>query len=661
MFDVQGITLHFGARPILKNASFKIEDGCRAAIIGPNGMGKSTLLKIVAGVLQAEAGTVTYPKKSEIGYLPQDMSMVSEMSVEDECRTIFQEVLEHEAEMRLLEERMAVVPHGTPEFDDIADRYEYLMHELERRDVFTMDSEIGKVLDGLGFKPKDKTRACREFSGGWQMRIALARILLRNPDILLLDEPTNHLDIETIEWLGEWIAGHEGSVLMVSHERSFMDKLVSKVIEVDNGNTIIYNGNYTSSLEQREERREIALRTYQNQQQQISHQQKFIDRFRYQASKASLVQSRIRMLDKIELVEAPTADMRTIHFRFPPAPRSGKEVLVATGIKKSFGPLNVLGGVDVTIYRGEKVALVGVNGAGKTTLMRVLAGRQEADAGKITLGSNVDLAYFAQYDVEDLHPANTVHDEFLSGAPLEISSQARSILGAFLFSGEDIDKKVGVLSGGERTRLRLAKMLCGKANLLLMDEPTNHLDLGSRLTLESALKQYDGAVLLVSHDRYFLDAVTTRVIEVENSVVTSYPGTYSEYLEQRAKRLEATDESAPKKPSSLPALPKETTVKSTEERERQRIRESRIKDAMKRQKQVRARCTELEGKLAEAEDNVGELENELSLPANTRDRKKLGELTEALAAARSLHASIEEQWFAAQQELEDIEGLLSEM
>ncbi len=666
MFDVQNVSLSYGARQILKSASFKVEDGCRAAIIGPNGMGKSTLLKIVAGTMSPEGGTITYPKKSEIGYLPQDLAVTTDRSVEEECRTIFQEVLEHEDEMRGLEEKMAVVPHGTPEFDSIADRYEYLMHELERRDVFTMDAQIGKVLDGLGFKPKDKVRKCNEFSGGWQMRIALARILLRNPDILLLDEPTNHLDIETIEWLGEWIAGHEGSVLMVSHERSFMDRLVSKVIEIDQGNVIVYNGNYTSSLEQREERRELALRTYRNQQQQLSHQQRFIDRFRYQASKATLVQSRIKRLEKIEMVEEPTPDLKTIHFRFPPAPRSGKEVLIADGITKSYGDLRVLQDVGMTIYRGEKVALVGVNGAGKTTLMRALAGRLPIDRGKVNLGSSVELSYFAQYDTEDLHPANTVLDEFLSGAPLEISAQARGILGAFLFQGDDIEKKVAMLSGGERTRLRLAKMLCGKANLLLMDEPTNHLDLGSRLTLESALKQYDGCVLLVSHDRYFLDAVTTRVIEIDGGHVTSFPGSYGEYLEARERRQAAAASAPPRekaapKPSSLPKVESPPNGKSPDERERARLRESRMKDAQKKHKTAKARVAQLEAALAEAEERINAVENEMALPANVKDHRRMSSLTGDLDQARANRARIEEEWFAAQEELEGIDTLLAEL
>jgi ATP-binding cassette subfamily F protein 3 len=673
MFDVQNVSLSYGERQILTNVSFKLEDGERAAIIGPNGTGKSTLLKIIAGKISPETGSISIPKNTEVGYLPQDIELNSDRSVLDECRQVFAEVLEHEKEMRLIEERMGVVDHESDEFAQMADRYEYLMHETQRRDIYTMDSTISRVLAGLGFRPKDIERPCNEFSGGWQMRIALAKLLLQNPETLLLDEPTNHLDIESIMWLADWIKGHEGAVLMVSHERFFMDALVTKVLELDRSNLIVYRGNYTESLVKRAERREHAQRAFDNQQREIEHIQKFIDRFRYQASKAALVQSRIKQLERIERVEAPVADQGTISFTFPPAPRSAKEVLVAEGITKAYGAAVILKDVDVTIYRGEKVALVGVNGAGKTTLMRILANRDPDYSGKITYGSNVSMQYFAQYDKEDLHPDNTVRAEFLSNAPLSVSEKARSILGAFLFSGDDVEKKVAMLSGGERTRLRLAKMLCGSANLLLMDEPTNHLDIGSRLTLEEALRQYDGAVLIVSHDRYFLDNVVNRVIEIADGKATSYPGNYADYLEFKA--LQGTTAPATvspqlhtlkevesrSKPVDAAALAAELRgVPKRESHEERRERQEREKKQRNRLRKLEGEVSQHEETIYQLEQAIAELENVLADPATASNFEKVRKAGEKLERSRARKAEVEDVWMALLAEVEAIKAELGE-
>ncbi|MDK2972275.1 MAG: ATP-binding cassette, subfamily er 3 [Candidatus Sumerlaeota bacterium] len=659
MFDVTNVNLHFGSRHILRNACLKVDDGERAAIVGPNGAGKSTLLKIVAGVLSPESGTVSCAKSSLIGYLPQEVVINAPHSVEDEVRTVFQEVLDHEKEMRAIEHRMSEMKnHDTDEYYEIADRYDYLLHETMRRDIYSMDSNIGKVMAGLGFSSADLKRSCREFSGGWQMRIALGKILLSNPDILLLDEPTNHLDIESIEWLGNWLLGHEGSLLMVSHERSFMDKLVTKIVEVDNGKINVYRGNYTAAMQKREDRREIQRRAYENQQIELQQIQRFIDRFRYQASKAALVQSRIKQLEKMEIIEAPTADASTIHFRFPPAPRSGKEVIVGKGLAKRFGDKVVFENADLQIYRGEKVALVGVNGAGKTTLMRILAGKLEPSEGTVSLGSNVEMEYFAQYDHEDLHPSNTVLGEFLSRAPLSVSDRARGILGAFLFSGDDVEKKVTVLSGGEKTRLRLARMLCGKANLLLLDEPTNHLDIGSRLTLESALRQYEGAVALVSHDRYFLDNVVTRVVEISEGAVHSYPGNYESYL--RLKELQAQG-SAPvvSVPAPIEPEPAPTPRAELDREERKRIHNERNR-LNKELARTKKNLETLEDKVAELDELCRSIENAMGEPANATNPEKLTRLTAQLEESRANLESAEAEWAELQVAVEEMEAEVAE-
>ncbi|MDX1971954.1 MAG: ATP-binding cassette domain-containing protein [Candidatus Sumerlaeia bacterium] len=693
MFDVSQVNLHYGERHILKNATFKIDNGERAAIIGPNGEGKSTLLKVIAGLITPESGSVSTIYGAEIGYLPQDVIIETDRSVEEECRTVFQEVLDHEAEMREIEEKMGhATDTDSPDFVAMTERYDYLMHECMRRDIYTMDSTIGKVMTGLGFSPKDLQKPCNTFSGGWQMRIALGKILLSNPDVLLLDEPTNHLDIETINWLADWLSNHDGSLLMVSHERFFMDRLVNKVVELDRGNVIVYRGNYTESLIKRQERRENQRRAYENQQIELGQLQRFIDRFRYQASKASLVQSRIKQVERMDIIEAPSEDQGTIAFEFPSAPRCGKEVLMGTGIRKSYGPLNVLKGIDFNLYRGEKVALVGVNGAGKSTLMKILAQKDSSDAGTIVHGSGVEMEYFAQYDYEDLHPDNTVLGEFLSKAPLSVSNKARDILGAFLFRKDDVEKKISMLSGGEKTRLRLARMLCGKANLLLMDEPTNHLDIGSRLTLENALQQYDGAVVLVSHDHYFLNNVVTRIVEIRDGQAFSFPGNYEDYtrMKERITALEqqngtpqsaaqllantsvavpvavkaaptaSLNAGAPEKAQKESKTSSSTAVMELSKEEKKALNDERnqlMKDLKKLQKDLAA----LEEAALTADEALQELEAALSNPKNASNPDALAKLSRELPKAREAAQKAEHAWTSHQMAVDEMESRLREV
>ncbi|MCX7049792.1 MAG: ATP-binding cassette domain-containing protein [Candidatus Sumerlaeota bacterium] len=538
MISAANITVFLGGRKILDNATFRVGDSERAAIVGPNGAGKSTLLKAVAGLVSPEAGgEIALPKGATIGYLPQVAQLNSARTIRDEMRSVFAEALMAFSEMTELEHQMGEVDHVSEEFQRIAKRYDYLMETIHRLDAYAMDSHIGVISAGLGFKASDLDRACGEFSGGWQMRVELAKVLLARPGILLLDEPTNHLDLESIQWLEDWIMSLQSSVLFVSHERSFMDRLADRIFEISRNQLTIYKGNYTDYLDERDERRVIQQRAFENQQREIEKAELFISRFRYQANKAASVQSRVKMLDKVERLHAPEAELGTIHFKFPQPPRSGKEVVTLENVAQRYGNLTVFENVNRIIYRGEKVALVGVNGAGKSTLMKIVAGLLEPTEGRCFLGSNVAMQYFAQYEHDVLHPSWTVQQALYAVAPIGEAQKARDVAGAFLFTGEDVEKPVTVLSGGERTRLRLAMMLFSPSNLLLLDEPTNHLDIGSRQTLEDALKRYDGTLVMVSHDRTFVDKVATRIIEVHNGKVEEFWGAYRDYLKKHLQEM----------------------------------------------------------------------------------------------------------------------------
>jgi ATP-binding cassette subfamily F protein 3 len=543
MFALNNIELALGGKPILRGVSCRLEPRERVAIVGPNGAGKTTMLRLMAGALAPDVGDVLIPNRAVVGYLPQEADFGSgQRPLREEVEAVFAPVHEAEAEMRRLEHRMAEIQdHETDEFRQIAQRYDACQHEVHRLEGHTSEARVGRVLAGLGFKPHQLDRPMRELSGGWQMRALLAKVLLLEPDLLLLDEPTNHLDLETMLWLEEWIRESRSAVLMVSHERAFMDRLCHRIFELHGGRITIFRGNHAQYLSEREHRHEVQRRAYENQQGEINQTQRFIDRFRAKASKASLVQSRVKQLEKMVRLEPPPSDPRTIHFRFPPSMRSPKEVLSLTGVGHAYTSTPVFEKADVTLFRGDKVALVGVNGAGKTTLLNILSGRLKPSAGKVEIGANTAIDHFTQGQWDTLHPDNTVLRTMLAAAPQESEQNLRNCLGAFCFSGQDVDKPVRVLSGGEKTRLRLAMMLFSASNCLLLDEPTNHLDIWSRMTLESALKRYDGTLVMVSHDRRFVDRVTSKVLEIRDGDVHLYPGKYSDYLHRLEAEMGITD------------------------------------------------------------------------------------------------------------------------
>lgn len=533
MISVNNLSVNFGGFDLFKDISFLINEKDRVGLVGKNGAGKSTLLKIIYGIENPSSGTVSKPKDASMGYLPQQMKLASGNTVKTEAEKAF-------IELNRLERRIEEITREISERTDYESKsyhnlIEQLSHLNERLEIFgaaDRDSMIEQTLKGLGFETKDFERQTTEFSGGWRMRIELAKILLQNPDILLLDEPTNHLDIESIQWLEDFLKNYRGAVIMVSHDRAFLDNITQRTIEISLGKIYDYKAPYTKYVQLRKERIEQQRAAYENQQKMIQDTEKFIERFRYKATKAVQVQSRIKQLEKLDRIEIEEEDQSSIQFRFPPAPHSGTIIVETENLSKRFGNLTVFENIDLIIERGEKVAFVGKNGEGKTTLTRIIVNELDYE-GKLKIGHNVKIGYYAQNQDHLLDKNKTVFQTLDDIAVGDVRKNLRSILGSFLFSGETVDKKVEVLSGGERTRLALAKLLLEPYNLLVLDEPTNHLDIRSKEILKNALLHYDGTLIVVSHDREFLDGLTEKLYEFRNKNIKEYRGGILDFLKKR--------------------------------------------------------------------------------------------------------------------------------
>ncbi len=519
----------FGHKSLFEDANWLITPDERTGLVGGNGTGKSTLLKVLAGIEQLDGGQLNRSKGLTLGYLPQDGLTLSGRSVFEECLSVFAEAHAMQAEMERLGDQFASVDPTSPEYESIADRYSELSEQLMVQDLYNLDAQVGAVLGGLGFSREDWTRRTEEFSGGWQMRIALAKLLLQKPSLLLLDEPTNHLDLESRNWLEDYLRNYPRAFILISHDRYFLDVTVSKITEVWNKRVWFYMGGYEKYVTQKTARREQLANDYKNQRDRIEQLEAFITRFRYQATKAKQVQSRIKELEKIERIEVPE-DEETIHFSFPQPPASGRTVCEVSDLYKCYGQKRILKDVNFTIERGDRIALVGPNGAGKSTLIRMLSQMEEPTGGTVRYGHNVLADYFAQDQYKVLNPDAQMLDDISSAAPKVPTVALRNLLGAFLFNGDDVFKKLGVLSGGERNRYALARMLVSPANFILLDEPTNHLDLRAKDVLLEAIRAFTGTVLFVSHDRYFIDGLATRVFECEHGGVQVFPGNYEDYL-----------------------------------------------------------------------------------------------------------------------------------
>jgi ATP-binding cassette subfamily F protein 3 len=639
MIQLSSAGKRFGPKLLFDKLDWLITPHDRAGLVGANGTGKSTLLKVLGGIESLDYGVITSAKNTTFGYLPQDGLRLEGRTVFDECMSVFSGLQALEAEMEELAHKIGELDSAASEYRQAAERYNTISSHFRVHDGYALDSQVGTVLDGLGFRKEDWTRYTEEFSGGWQMRIALAKLLLSKPNLLLLDEPTNHLDLETRNWLEGFLLQYPFAYVLISHDRYFLDVTVDRIIEIWNKGVHFYSGNYEKYLQQKQERRDSLMAAYKNQRERVEQLEAFINRFRYQATKAKQVQSRIKELEKIERIEIPTEE-KTIHFSFPQPNPSGRTVVECLDVAKSYGPNEVFRDVNFTIQRGDRIALVGVNGAGKSTLIKLLAGTEPLSAGTLKLGHNVEPDYFAQDQYKELDPASRMLDDLSDVAPQKAMTELRGLLGCFLFSEDDVFKPIGVLSGGERNRYALARMLLHPSNFLLLDEPTNHLDMRAKDVLLESLEKYNGTVVFVSHDRYFIDKLATRIFEIGDGRVEVFPGNYEDYLWRKRRAAdEQPGESSGRPDPTLSDVPGYTEQKAES---RKRLNPIKLK-------QMQERCQQMEEQIASLEDGISECERELQSYISVDETQRQADL---LARRRADLATLMAEWEELSQVLE---------
>jgi ATP-binding cassette subfamily F protein 3 len=628
MIQIASLTKSFADRVLFEDVTWQISDRERVGLCGPNGAGKTTLLKILAGLEEMDSGKVIKPAGLRVGYLPQDGLDHTGRTLFEETSTAFQQLLDVKTEMHALEARLG--DSDIPE--DVHDRmllqYSELQDQFRAQDGYSIDLKVATVLAGLGFAQDDFERRTETFSGGWQMRIALAKLLLSRPGLLLLDEPTNHLDLEARNWLEEYLAGYPHAVILVSHDRFFLDAVVTRITDVSLRTLTDYTGTYSEYLTERDARMERLRTMKREQDEEIARVKMFIDRFRYQATKASQVQSRIKMLEKVVPIEVPP-ERKRVHFTFPPCPKSGRMVLELRHARKVYDGKVVFKSADLHVERGDRLALVGPNGAGKSTLMRLFSGVEGPDSGTRALGHQVIAQYFAQDEAARLEPDLTVYETLASGSPLNMVPAIRNILGGFLFTGDDVYKKVGVLSGGERTRLAVARMLLRPANTLLLDEPTNHLDLDSKDVLLEALADFGGTLIFVSHDRYFVDRLATKIVEIGGGEAVVYPGNYEEFLYHKRRQPAAVPDKPAVRPAARPqpvkaAAPARGGAKgpaANNGNEDRRMAAAAVRQRDRDAKALEDRIAKLEAQIADREQAIRDIEASMAAPGFYDDRE----------------------------------------
>jgi ATP-binding cassette subfamily F protein 3 len=668
MLQLTNLSLSFGGQDLFRNLNWHLRKEDRVGLVGPNGAGKTTLFRIITGQIEPDVGSLQRGREVTIGYLPQEGIEVAGRGLFAEVRAALPRLSEIQRELTVIHEALEQNDLEGEEHDELLARYGDLQHRFEDLGGFRADAEVAKVLTGLGFHEIQFEQPTATFSGGWQMRIALAKLLLQQPDILLLDEPTNHLDLDSVLWLENYLRTYAGSIVIISHDREFLDRIVTRIAALHRQTLVEYTGNYSAFEQQFEEVVEAHQKAYAEQQEEIARIQRFIDTFRYNARKASQVQSRVKQLEKMDRLEPPQSVPKGVKFHFPAAPRSGRVVLELCNVRKQYDTLQVFTDLNLILERGDRVALVGVNGAGKSTLSRILAGVESPTSGERRLGHQVVLDYYAQQQADRLQSDSTVYDEIARGARLEVVPELRTLLGAFLFSGDAVNKKVAVLSGGEKSRLALAKMLLQPSNVLLLDEPTNHLDMRTKDVLREALLQFGGTFVIVSHDRYFLKGLVTKVLEMRDGQLIVYPGTFEEFLDWKERELRVAS-------SGFPAPGAEIQVLKSQRMNSRPISQhsqsevagtlAAIQDAKRgkqryaQQKASRAEQQKREKRLAEVERQIARLETrKTEIEAMMSDGAAFGDPQQAREIAgeyESLTQRLEEQyrvWSTVAEEME---------
>ncbi|MGN5954272.1 ABC-F family ATP-binding cassette domain-containing protein [Sphingobacterium lactis] len=636
MISINNLTFEIGSRALYDEANWHIKPGDKAGLIGANGAGKSTLLKLIVGDYSPTSGSISMAKDLKIGYLNQDLlSYHSDKSILHVAMEAFERQNQLHTEIENLLKKLE-----TDYSDDILNKLSDKQTEFEALDGYSIEFRAHEILAGLGFSEEEQKRPLATFSGGWRMRVMLARILLQTPDILLLDEPTNHLDLPSIKWLENYLQAFEGAIIIVSHDRYFLDRIINKTVESRKGKLTLYAGNYSFYLEEKSMREEIQSNQYKNQQAKIKQEERLIERFRSKASKAKMVQSRIKALDRMEKVDEVDDDNPEVNFSFKFSKPSGRHVVTVENISKSYPNLEILKNTDALIEKGDKIALIGANGKGKSTLLRIVADADKEYQGKSTKGHNVSQTFFAQHQLEALHLENSLLQELVAFAPKHTETELRSILGCFLFTGDDVFKKIKVLSGGEKSRVALAKALTADANFLVLDEPTNHLDMASVNILIQALQQYEGTFVVVSHDRYFLENIANKIWFIEDKQIKEYPGTYQEYEEWSSKRVSKPQPAEAKK------------IKEEPKKEKAPITEDSKRILSKKNKEL----TALEEKIATQDKLVKDLEVELAKEEIYSDAVKLQEHTRNYNSEKATLDHLQADWEKLAEEIMELEG-----